>query len=68
LEDTGTFGLDALCVAEMDSGWRVEAETGVAVLVVVPAKETLAECTSVLNGAKLSRKLWSVFEGLEVCF
>ena len=45
LEDTDTLGLDALCVAEMDGGWRVEAETGVAVLVVVPAEEALAEVT-----------------------
>jgi hypothetical protein len=35
LKHTGTLDLDAFGAAEVDRGGRVEAETGVAVLVVV---------------------------------
>jgi hypothetical protein len=36
-------------LAEVDAGRRVEAQTGMAVLVVVPTEETLAERACILN-------------------
>jgi hypothetical protein len=45
----GTLDLDAAGLAEVDSGWGVEADTGVSVLVVVPVEEALTERASILN-------------------
>ncbi len=68
LKHTGTLDLDALSAAEVDSGWRVETETGVAVLVVVPVKEALAECAGVFDGAEPSGKRRPVLECFELRF
>ena len=68
LKHKGTLDLDTFSAAEVDGGGRVEAETGVAVLVVVPAEEALAEGAAILDGAETSGELRPVLEGLELCF
>ena len=68
LKHTGALDLDACSVAEMDRGRRVKAETGVAVLVVVPLEKALAERAAILDGAEPSRELWPVLECLELRF
>jgi hypothetical protein len=68
LKYTGTLDLDACSVAEMDGRRGVEAEAGMAMLVVVPAEETLAESAGILDGAEPSRELRPVLERLELRF
>jgi hypothetical protein len=55
LKHTGALDLDALGTAEVDGRWRVETETGVVVLMSVPAEEALAEGAAILDGADPSR-------------
>ena len=45
-----------------------ERNAGMAMLVVVPVKERLAERSCVLDGAKPFRELGTIFQGLELCF
>ena len=66
LKDTRPFDLDAFGVAEMDRGRGVEAESRMAVLMVVPVEETSAEGTAIFDRAKTVRKLRSVLERLEL--
>ena len=68
LKHAGALDLDACSVAEVDRGRGVKAKTRVAVLVVVPLEEALAERAAIFDGAEPSRKLWAVLECLEVCF
>ena len=49
VENACTLDLDAFGVAEVDGGRGVEAKTRVAVLVVVPLEEALAERAAVLD-------------------
>ena len=53
---------------EVHIGWCVEADTGVAVLSVVPGEEFAAECQAMLDGPKTLRELWPVLERLELAF
>ena len=66
LKYLGALELDVCSAAEVDVGGRVEPDARVAVLVVVPLEEALAERTSIFNGAESSRELWAVFERLEL--
>ena len=65
-QDTDPLELGLVSTTKVHIGRRVKADTGVAVLVVVPAKETLAESTAILHRAEPSRELGPVFERLEV--
>ena len=67
VEHAGALKLGDAGAPEVDIGRRVEADTGVAVLVVVPVEEVLAEYPAILDGAKPFRKLGAVLERLELC-
>ena len=49
---------DGLGVAEMNHGRGQHADAGVAMLLVVPLKELLAEGAAVLDAATLPRSAW----------
>ena len=68
VEHTGALELSDASPPEVQIGWRMEADARVAVLVVVPAEEALAECSPILDGAKPFRKLGAVLERLELRF
>ena len=54
--------------AVMDHGGSHHADSGVAMLVVVPGEEGLAESAAVLNAAEAIRELGAVFHGAELAF
>jgi hypothetical protein len=68
LQHMGTLDLNAFSAAEVNSGWGVKAEAGMAVLMVVPVKEALTERAAVFDGAEPSGELRPVLEGFELCF
>ncbi len=55
MKHTGALDLAALGTAEVDGRWRVETETGVVVLMGVPAEEALAQGAAILDAADPSR-------------
>jgi len=65
-QDCGACGLDGGGVAVVDVGCGVQAEAGVAVLVVVPAEEFLAVRPCVLDRGEPGREVRPVLEGLVV--
>ena len=52
----------------MDHGGSHHADSGVAMVVVVPREESLAEGAAVLNTAEAIGKLGAVFHGAELAF
>ena len=68
LEHAGTFQSHSLGAAGVHVRRRVEANSRMAVLVVVPAEEALAERTGMLDRAESVRKFGSVLERLELRF
>ena len=68
VEHTRTLKVSDASPPEVHIGWRVEANTRMAVLIVVPAEEALAERPSILNGAKPFGELGAVLERLELRF
>jgi hypothetical protein len=62
VEDLGPLGSDELGAAVVHVGGRVEPDAGVAVVVVVPAKELCAEGVRVLIAAEALGKLGSCLE------
>ena len=67
LQDTRSLEVDAFGASEVNGGWGVEADTRMAVVVVVPSEEALAEGAAIFNAAEAVGELWSVLEGLELC-
>jgi hypothetical protein len=59
---------DAGRLAVMDHGGRHHADPGVAMLVVVPREESLAEGAAVLNAAEAIGKLGALLQGAELAF
>lgn len=60
--------LDLMCHSVMDLFRGHERNARVAMLVVVPVKERLAERSCVVDGAKPFGELGTIFQGLELCF
>jgi hypothetical protein len=61
-------GVDGIDLTVMDLVWGHKADAGVVVVLVVPAEETAAETSGVLDAAEALRELRLVFEGFEVAF
>ena len=66
LQDTRSLEVDAFGASEVEGGRGLEADTRMAVVVVVPPEEALAEGAAIFNGAEAVGELWSVLEGLEL--
>ena len=54
--------------AVMDYGGSHHADSGVAMVVVVPGEKGLTESATVLNAAEGIGKLWAIFHGAELAF
>ena len=67
-QDRGACGLDGGGVAVVDVGCGVQAEAGVAVLVVVPGEKFPAVGPCVLDRGEPVREVRPVLEGLELRF
>jgi hypothetical protein len=67
-QHAGPADLDGCGGAVVDVGGRVQAETAVMMLVVVPAEEFLAVCPGGLDRGEAGRESGPVFEGLELRF
>ena len=55
-------------LAQMNHGGGHQAQAGVVVFVVVPAKEGLAKPTGVFDGAEAVREARAIFQGAELAF
>ena len=66
LEDLAPSGLDEQGPAVVDLGGGVEADPGVAVLVVVPGEGTPAEAVGVFEAAETAPETGPVLEGAEM--
>ena len=54
--------------AVVDHGWRHHADSGMAMLVVVPGKKRVAEGAAILNRAEAIGKLGAILHGAELAF
>ena len=61
-------GQDRFSLARVDHGWGEQAETGVAVLLVVPREELLAESAAVLDTAEAVGEIGAILQGSELAF
>src|SRR6202049_3732607 len=52
----------------VDHGRREQAQPGVTVFVVIPAKKSLRKSPAILNAAETVRELRSIFHGAELAF
>ena len=59
-------GQDGLGLPEVHHGWGEQANAGVAMLVVVPLEELLAEGPTVLDAAEAVREFRAVLQGAEL--
>src|SRR2546429_642082 len=67
-ENTATFFPDDWCLAAMHHGRSHQADPGMAVLIVVPAKKRLAESASILDAAEAIWKLRAVLHSSKLAF
>jgi hypothetical protein len=67
-QDVGAGGAEGLVLSIMDVGRRVKGDAGVAVGLVVPVEELLAELSGVFDAAEAVGEVGAVFEGFEVRF
>ena len=68
VEDELTVLADRRGQAVVDHGWGHHADSGVAMVVVIPGKERVAEDAAILNRAEAIGKLGAIFQGTELAF
>ena len=66
VERDGAFPRHRSCGAIVNGGWGHQADSTVAVFVVVPLEEASAVSASVLDRAEALREVRSVFQGFEL--
>ena len=68
VEDGLAVGSDGVVVADVDAGWGVVADAGVAVVVVVVLEEGVDERSGVGEAGEAFGEPWRVLQGLELGF
>src|ERR1017187_3503323 len=68
IEDVLALCEDERSLAVMDHGRGQKTQTGMAMLIVVPGEEGLAESSTVLDRSKAVRKLGPVLHGAKLAF
>ena len=68
IENRLTLFEDACGLPVVNHGRREQRQARVAMFLVVPAKESLTECTAVLNAPEAVGELRPIFQGAELTF